>query len=145
MVATISKVMAQMVDAVRDERVDAQRGRSRTVVATVTPSGPGPSRYGRWPRWTAAERAGALPGAMAPRADRHARAPRRAGRACGCRIEPSRFPDSCAAAVEALHRGLVADAETLPGLDHADATVLIRRLLREAVVVPVETAHDRRG
>jgi ribosomal protein L16 Arg81 hydroxylase len=47
------------------------------------------------------------------------------------------FPMSCADAVAALHRGLAADAVTLPGLDHADATVLIRRLLREAVVVPV--------
>ena len=48
------------------------------------------------------------------------------------------FPMPCADAVAALHRGLVADADTLPGLDHADATVLIRRLLREAVVVPVD-------
>jgi ribosomal protein L16 Arg81 hydroxylase len=48
------------------------------------------------------------------------------------------FPMSCADAVAALHRGLVADAAVLPGLDHADATVLIRRLVREAVVVPVD-------
>ena len=48
------------------------------------------------------------------------------------------FPDSCADAVLALHRGLVADAGSLPGLDRADAAVLIRRLLREAVVVPVD-------
>jgi hypothetical protein len=48
------------------------------------------------------------------------------------------FPMSCADAVAALHRGLVADAAVLPGLDHADATVLIRRLIREAVVVPVD-------
>lgn len=47
------------------------------------------------------------------------------------------FPVSCAEALRALHRGLVADAATLPGLDRADATVLLRRLLREAVVVPV--------
>jgi ribosomal protein L16 Arg81 hydroxylase len=47
------------------------------------------------------------------------------------------FPQSCAAAVQALHRGLTADADGLPGLDRADATVLIRRLLREAVIVPV--------
>ena len=40
-------------------------------------------------------------------------------------------------AVAALRRGQVADAGSLPGLDHADGTVLIRRLLREAVVVPV--------
>ena len=48
------------------------------------------------------------------------------------------FPESCADAVQALHRGLIADAGGLPGLDHADGTVLIRRLLREAVVVPVD-------
>jgi hypothetical protein len=48
------------------------------------------------------------------------------------------FPESCAPAIEALQRGVVADADTLPGLDRADSTVLIRRLLREAVLVPVE-------
>ena len=48
------------------------------------------------------------------------------------------FPESCAPAVQALHRGLIADADSLPGLDRADATVLIRRLLREAVVVPAD-------
>lgn len=47
------------------------------------------------------------------------------------------FPASCADAVEALHRGLAFDAASLPGLDRADATVLIRRLIREAVVVAV--------
>lgn len=46
------------------------------------------------------------------------------------------FPASCGPAVDALRRGLVADAGSVPGLDCADATVLIRRLLREAVVVP---------
>ena len=48
------------------------------------------------------------------------------------------FPESCAPAVQALHRGLIADADSLPVLDRADATVLIRRLLREAVVVPAD-------
>jgi lysine-specific demethylase/histidyl-hydroxylase NO66 len=48
------------------------------------------------------------------------------------------FPDSCADAVVALHRGLIADAGALPGLDKADGEVVIRRLLREAVVVPVD-------
>jgi len=48
------------------------------------------------------------------------------------------FPYSCAEAVADLHGGMVADAGSLPGLDRADATVLIRRLLREAVVVPVD-------
>jgi ribosomal protein L16 Arg81 hydroxylase len=46
------------------------------------------------------------------------------------------FPESCAEAVRALQEGLVADAAGLPGLDLADGSVLIRRLLREAVVVP---------
>lgn len=46
------------------------------------------------------------------------------------------FPQSCAPALRALHGGLVATADALPGLDRADGTVLIRRLLREAVVVP---------
>ena len=51
------------------------------------------------------------------------------------------FPASCGPAVDALHHGLVADPDAMPGLDRADATVLIRRLLREAVVVPA----DQRG
>jgi ribosomal protein L16 Arg81 hydroxylase len=46
------------------------------------------------------------------------------------------FPDSCAPAIRALHDGLTVDARSTPGLDSADATVLIRRLLREAVVSP---------
>jgi ribosomal protein L16 Arg81 hydroxylase len=48
------------------------------------------------------------------------------------------FPTSCGPAVDALHRGLVADAGATPGLDRADATVVIRRLLREAVLVPAD-------
>jgi ribosomal protein L16 Arg81 hydroxylase len=47
------------------------------------------------------------------------------------------FPTSCGPAVDVLLHGLVADAASLPGLDHADASVLIARLLRESVVVPV--------
>ncbi|KQY06660.1 cupin [Mycobacterium sp. Root135] len=46
------------------------------------------------------------------------------------------LPDVCADAIAALHAGLVADAGALPGLDAADGEVVIRRLLREAVVVP---------
>ncbi|BBZ27676.1 hypothetical protein MMAD_19710 [Mycolicibacterium madagascariense] len=46
------------------------------------------------------------------------------------------FPASCAPAVDAFRHGLVTDATATPGLDRADATVLIRRLLREAVLVP---------
>ncbi|PRC50014.1 cupin, partial [Mycobacterium sp. ITM-2017-0098] len=46
------------------------------------------------------------------------------------------LPAVCAPAVHHLRSGTDADAGTLPGLDTADATVLIRRLLREGVVVP---------
>jgi ribosomal protein L16 Arg81 hydroxylase len=48
------------------------------------------------------------------------------------------FPASCGPAVDAFHDGLVAHAGATPGLDRADAAVLIRRLLREAVVVPAD-------
>jgi ribosomal protein L16 Arg81 hydroxylase len=47
------------------------------------------------------------------------------------------FPASCAEAVHALHRGGVLRSAGLPGLDAADGAVLIRRLLKEAVVVPL--------
>ena len=48
------------------------------------------------------------------------------------------FPSSCGPAVDALRHGLTADASTLPGLDRDDSTVLIRRLLRESIVVPAD-------
>jgi len=48
------------------------------------------------------------------------------------------LPDVCADAIAALYAGLVADAGALPGLDAADGEVVIRRLLREAVVVPAD-------
>ncbi|OBK27068.1 cupin domain-containing protein [Mycobacterium asiaticum] len=46
------------------------------------------------------------------------------------------FPQSCAPAIRALHEGASIDAGSTPGLNRDDATVLIRRLLREAVVSP---------
>ena len=46
------------------------------------------------------------------------------------------FPSSCLPALQALRSSEVFEAAALPGLDTADATVLIRRLLREGVVVP---------
>lgn len=48
------------------------------------------------------------------------------------------LPSSCLPALQALRTG-VFDAASLPGLDTADASVLIRRLLREGVVVPTAT------
>lgn len=47
------------------------------------------------------------------------------------------FPAICSAAIHHLVDGAAADVTSLPGLDEADSTVLLRRLLREAVVVPV--------
>ncbi len=145
MAATTSKVMAQVVDTVRDRAAELSEGAAarlsdrhaeRTRPVAVRPLA----------TLEAAELAGAISvrwrhgliGAL-----RH-----RDGRVV-LRL-PDRtitFPESCAPAIEALHRGLVADAETLPGLDRADSTVLIRRLLREAVVVSAEhkptTAPER--
>lgn len=55
------------------------------------------------------------------------------------------FPESCADAVEALHSGSTHDARTLPGLDAADSRVVIRRLLREAVIVPAHLSRTVPG
>lgn len=46
------------------------------------------------------------------------------------------FPAVCAPAVIHLRDGHVAAAGSLPGIDAADGAVVIRRLLREAIVVP---------
>ncbi|MGV9710112.1 cupin domain-containing protein [Gordonia sp. NPDC003424] len=48
------------------------------------------------------------------------------------------FPGVCAPAVDALHAGVVTDARALPGLDTPDSLVVIRRLMREAVIVAQE-------
>lgn len=133
MSAATSKVLAQVVDAVRDRAADLSAGsaerlsdrhaeRTRPaavrVLATLQAAEAAGSIQVRW-------RQGLI---GTPRIDD--------GRVV-LRL-PDRtitFPESCAPALEALHGGLIADAETLPGLDRADSTVLIRRLLREAVVV----------
>jgi bifunctional lysine-specific demethylase and histidyl-hydroxylase NO66 len=52
------------------------------------------------------------------------------------------FPEPCGDAVAALHRGLIADAGSLSGLDAADGEVVIRRLLREAVVIPADREYS---
>jgi ribosomal protein L16 Arg81 hydroxylase len=49
-----------------------------------------------------------------------------------------RFPGYCEAAVRAALSGEVRQVAELPGLDAADQITLTRRLLREAVVVPLE-------
>lgn len=49
------------------------------------------------------------------------------------------FPRSCADALTRICDGATVTASQLPGLDAADGEVVIRRLLREAVVVPAGT------
>ncbi|MGK2868354.1 MAG: cupin domain-containing protein [Mycobacterium sp.] len=50
-----------------------------------------------------------------------------------------RFPAVCSAALRELISGRDAAADALPGVDAADGAVLIRRLLRESVLVPSPT------
>ncbi len=133
MASTASKVMAQLADTVRDRVPDlsdkaaahlSDRHAERTRPVAVRPLA----------TLDAMAAAGSLPvrwrhgliGTLEP-----------LGEQIRLRL-PDRtitFPKSCATPLEALQRGLIADAESLPGLDHADSKVLIRRLLREAVVV----------
>ncbi|NLU82821.1 cupin domain-containing protein [Rhodococcus sp. HNM0569] len=47
-----------------------------------------------------------------------------------------RFPSQCVAALREIATGRPVTAETLPGLTTDDAMVVLRRLLREGVVVP---------
>ena len=95
-----------------------------------------PSPSGRWPRWRRPNTR-APDGAVAQRTRRHHRAPRRP-----CRPAPAGSDHHLSGVLRARGRcsasRAVADAASLPGLDRADASVLIRRLLREAVVVPAD-------
>ena len=135
-VATVTKVMAEMVDALRDDAstlsagaadklVQRHAGRTRPVavrpLATLGAVEHADTIRVRW-------RHGLVATVDRPDGRVTLRLPDKV----------MTFPGSCSDAVAALHRGLIADADTLPGLDRADATVLIRRLLREAVVVPVD-------
>ncbi|HEX2212116.1 MAG TPA: cupin domain-containing protein, partial [Mycobacterium sp.] len=134
-IATVTKVMAEMVNVLRDDATAlsagaaaqlARRHTDRTRPVAVRPlaslAADASSTAVRWRH--------GLVGTFEQRDGRIVlRLPDRA----------ITFPVACGDAVRALHSGLVADAGTMPGLDRADATVLIRRLLREAVVVPVTT------
>jgi len=141
--ATVQKVMAQMVSLLRDDacalsagaaaqltRRHAERTRPVSVrpLATLAAAQLADTTTVRWRH--------GLVGDLEVRGGRAVlRLPDRA----------ITFPPSCADAVHALHQGLVADAGSVPGLDRADATVLIRRLLREAVVVPVPDRRETRS
>ncbi|BBY44819.1 cupin [Mycolicibacterium celeriflavum] len=138
--ATVSKVMAHMVGALRDEAATLSAGAAarlsrrhadRTRPVSVRPLA----------AFAAAERA-----TDAVVQWRHGLCATvdRSGDRIVLRL-PDRtmtFPQICGDAVRTLHLGGVVDATSLPGLDRADATVLIRRLLREGVVVPVNSPAD---
>jgi Cupin superfamily protein len=132
-IATVTKIMAELVESLRDDAAVLGEGAAARL------------------SWRYVEKT--RPAAVRPLASLSADAATTAVQwrhglvgtidECGERIVlrlPDRtvtFPQSCGDAVRALHQGLVVDAASMPGLDRADAAVLIRRLLREAVVVPV--------
>jgi ribosomal protein L16 Arg81 hydroxylase len=134
-IATVTKVMAQLVETMRDDatalgsaaadtlaRRHVERTRPVAVrpLATLDAAAHADTTPVRWRR--------GLVATVDTVGDRVAlRLPDRV----------ISFPASCGQAVLALRRGLTADADGLPGLDRADGAVLIRRLLREAVVTPV--------
>lgn len=136
--ATVSKVMAEMVGSLRDDAATlsagaaahlARRHADRTRPVAVRPLA----------ALAASERA-----AQTAVRWRHGLSATvgQSGDRIVLRL-PDRtitFPQICGAAVRALHEGTVVDAASTPGLDAADAAVLIRRLLREGVLVPMSSA-----
>jgi ribosomal protein L16 Arg81 hydroxylase len=135
-IATVTKVMAEMVGALRDDASALSVGAAQKLV----------NRHADQTRPAAVRPlASLLAGEQADTATVQWRRGLvstidRSGGHVVVRLSGKvlTLPMSCADAVAALRNGQVADAASLPGLDHADGTVLIRRLLREAVVVPVK-------
>jgi bifunctional lysine-specific demethylase and histidyl-hydroxylase NO66 len=137
MTATASKIVAQMVDALRDRASMisdgaaarlSRRHAERTRPVSVRPLA-SMEAAARADMVTVQWRHG-LVGAIDHRDGRVVlRLP----------DKTMTFPTSCAHALQALHGNTAAHAGSLPGLDHDEGTVLIRRLLREAVVVPTST------
>lgn len=134
MIATATKVIAELTDTLRDHAAEFGEGvatllarkyseRTRPVavrpLASLEAAGRAGSIEVRWRRGLVA---------TIERGDGRVRL-----RLPDRTIE---FPGSCAEALDALHRGAVAAAGALPGLDAADGEVVIRRLLREGAVVP---------
>lgn len=136
--ATVSKVMAEMVGSVRDDAATlgagaaahlSRRHADRTRPVAVRPLA----------SLAAADRAGET---MVRWRHGLSATVDRSGDRIVLRL-PDRtitFPKMCAEAVRAVHQGNTVDAANMPGLDAADAAVLIRRLLREGVLVPVNSA-----
>lgn len=134
-IATVTKVTAEVVDSLRDEASILSDGAAETLVRRhadqTRPVAVRPLASLRAGENAALARVQWRHGLIATIDHSGERV------VLGLPDRKMTFPMSCADAVAALCRGDVADAGTLPGLDHADGTVLIRRLLREAVVVPV--------
>ena len=134
-IATVTKVMAEMVDALRDDASTLSGGvAARLVRRHADRTRPEAVRP------LASLRAGADAATTAVRW-RHglvSTIEHTDGRVV-LRLpdKTMTFPMSCADALEALRGGQLADAGSLPGLDRAAGAVLVRRLLREAVLVPV--------
>ena len=135
-IASVTKVMAEVVDALRDEASMLSDGAAKKLV----------QRHADRTRPVAVRPLASLQAVENASA---ARVQWRHGLVATIEHADGRvvlrlpdkvmtLPMSCAEAVAALHSGQAADADNLPGLDHADGTVLIRRLLREAVLVPVD-------
>jgi ribosomal protein L16 Arg81 hydroxylase len=135
-IASVTKVMAEVVDALRDEASTLSDGAATRLI----------QRHANRTRPVAVRPLASLQaGENASAARVHWRhglvaTIEHSGDRVVLRLpgKVMTLPMSCAEAVTALRTGQVADAGTLPGLDHADGTVLIRRLLREAVLVPVD-------
>ncbi len=132
-VATVTKVMAEVVTALRDNAATLSTGAAARLS----------DRYAGLTRPVAVRPLATLCAA----ADAEVDVCWRRGLVAGLDSSDARvvlrlpdrtitFPTSCAEALRALHRGEVVRAAALPGLDPADGAVLIRRLLKEAVVVP---------
>jgi bifunctional lysine-specific demethylase and histidyl-hydroxylase NO66 len=131
-IATVTKVMAEMVNAMRDDAatlsVGAAAQLTRRHVDRTRPVAVRPlASLAADPAGTAVRWRHGLVATVDQRDE---------GIVLRLPDRTITFPPSCGEAVRALHCVLAADAASMPGLDRADATVLIRRLLREAVVVP---------
>lgn len=133
--AAVNKVMAEMVVALRDNADMLSTGATQRLSA----------RYAEQTRPVAIRPLATLEAAEAAEGDVSWRRGlvghiERSGDRVVLRL-PDRtitFPGSCADALRTLRHGDVARSETLPGLDKADGAVLIRRLLKEAVVIPTD-------
>jgi hypothetical protein len=138
MTAAASKVIAEMADTLRDHASvlgEATAGQlSRRHAARTRPAAVRPLAA-----MTASERAGEV--TVQWRRGLYATVEESGGRVLlRLRDKEMSFPASCSEAIAALRSRQLFEPGTLPGLDSADAEVLLRRLLREGVVEPVSDA-----